>query len=1422
MNVTDFLKGLTSEQRHILFWYVSVPGVKSITALRELVGIDRGSVQDGNRYVDELCRGLSAYLKVCRDDGNGLARKTYALTRSLSVLDLRALGREAEMMGWWPEFPAVRRLCDASWVRAMLVEDKRWYDGQANKVYAVVQGMRQLLVGNGVLPSVVKGEEAALSLIRHYTNVLATTENILDVADQENMPTGFSVRLLELAFAEGRDIRCALPIVVENCVRHPRGVKADEVLEICALCVWTGQRTQIEQLHNMDWVDGGIISFLDGCLRLFDAGEVTKLIAAVRRLSDPTGDYKSYQHRIAWRLLTTAAAIRGKVGQKELAKIAEAGTGGCFWGGRNYSYPPAGNASFVMSCVCNAFSKISSRRYRPYAYSEDWRYDLLDGRVMREGQLAHAAGFYILHIYDQLQNFRLSETAVRPLIRAFETGARLCDAGYPTLAGVVAVSTTGLVDAMQTRQLAQKVDASSGIWLFPFQSPESNWRQTLDELTNALPKKGWRERKEASPSVVSSGYLVWGICLCPLAIAGRTDERTYRLENLVTGYCEGERRLIEAIETRVAASAKYAACRTADDNAIICELPYFRDSQKAADRRRFMELLLRVPHIAVARIARRYVYGPKDVDFDRIRLNRGDFTVRIETQDDGSLALSVPEWIVGFDGEYCIRNEGDGTYAYYEFTNAQKRLLEIFSRRGTNGLMLMPAEAESALRGWIENVAHVAKVVGAKGESVLARSQDLRRITADATPVVRLSFEGERLDVAVGTVSYEGADFGPPTDTAGESLARMDGEPVLLVRCAETQLPVFQEILTVLSHDDVESVAAFHWRVMTLAESLSVLMALKAMGDRIRIEWPSGSKVNVSELDDAAVDFSDFKTERNWFAVRGSFKLDSGRMMNIIAMLKVLDSSSNGFVRLSDGDYLKLSKSLQRRLVALKAAGVIHKDALEVTPAAVPMLAKAFDDETGGLPKALKESASRMATVFARTMPVPKNLKAKLRPYQKDGYAWLARHAECGFGSCLADDMGLGKTLQVIALLLSRSADGPSLVVAPASVCGNWKSELARFAPSLRVFMGWEFDHDEKNPFKWLKKSDVVVVSYGLIVSRGKAFASRTWNGIVLDEAQAIKNETSKRAHVVKGLVGAFRVAATGTPVENKLTELWSLFDFLNPGLLGPGTTFAQRLTFPDGTATEGLKNLVAPFVLRRLKANVLTDLPPKTEITLPIELGKDERTAYEACREYALASLKGNEENRISILAELTRLRRFCCHPSLVLPNFKDSAKLEALSKLLSDLKSAGHRALVFSQFTDYLAIVRRLLDEKGWSCCYLDGTTPIAERARAVAAFQAGEGDFFLISLKAGGTGLNLTSASYVVLLDPWWNPAVENQAADRVHRIGQRNPVTVYRLIAAKTVEERVLELHQEKLKIAEDVLDGTSKSKLTPEMLMRLFA
>ena len=292
-------------------------------------------------------------------------------------------------------------------------------------------------------------------------------------------------------------------------------------------------------------------------------------------------------------------------------------------------------------------------------------------------------------------------------------------------------------------------------------------------------------------------------------------------------------------------------------------------------------------------------------------------------------------------------------------------------------------------------------------------------------------------------------------------------------------------------------------------------------------------------------------------------------------------------------------------------------------------------------------------------------------------------------------------------------------------------------------------------------------------------------------------------------LKAKFRVVATGTPIENRLSELWSLFDFINPGMLGGEARFARELA-PHGLATPRLKRLVKPLILRRLKRDVLTDLPDKEEITVPVVLGDEERHAYEATRRNAVEKLEsGDPENKLAILAELTRLRRFCCHPSLVMPSMQASAKLEALAALLGDLKASGHRALIFSQFVDYLAIVRKMLETNGWTYQYLDGATSKTAREKAVEAFQGGTGDFFLISLKAGGMGLNLTAANYVILLDPWWNPAVENQATDRAHRIGQRLPVTVYRLIAQDTIEEKVVRLHEKKTALAEDVLaDGAS--------------
>ena len=312
-----------------------------------------------------------------------------------------------------------------------------------------------------------------------------------------------------------------------------------------------------------------------------------------------------------------------------------------------------------------------------------------------------------------------------------------------------------------------------------------------------------------------------------------------------------------------------------------------------------------------------------------------------------------------------------------------------------------------------------------------------------------------------------------------------------------------------------------------------------------------------------------------------------------------------------------------------------------------------------------------------------------------------------------------------------------------------------------------------------------------------------------------------QRAEAAKRLRASWRFAATGTPVENRLSDLWSLFDYLNPGLLGSLDEFRARFLDRDGRPLPSLRSLVRPLVLRRLKGEVLRDLPPKTEITLTVEPDERERAAYEALRENELASIHDDDKGaRMKILAALMRLRRFCCSPSLAVPGMGTGAKLEALEALLGDLRENGHRALVFSQFTDVLALVKPILERNGWGCEYLDGGTPQKERSRRVEAFQRGGAPFFLVSLKAGGTGLNLTSANYVVLLDPWWNPAVEDQAADRAHRIGQHNPVTVYRLVVRGTVEEKVVALHGEKRALADAILDGTSDAALSENDLMAL--
>ncbi|MDI6711212.1 MAG: SNF2-related protein [Bacillota bacterium] len=468
----------------------------------------------------------------------------------------------------------------------------------------------------------------------------------------------------------------------------------------------------------------------------------------------------------------------------------------------------------------------------------------------------------------------------------------------------------------------------------------------------------------------------------------------------------------------------------------------------------------------------------------------------------------------------------------------------------------------------------------------------------------------------------------------------------------------------------------------------------------------------------------------------------------------------------------------------------------------------------------------------------PAGLRATLRPYQRHGYNWLRFLRDYGLHGILADDMGLGKTLQVLAVLLAEKerGAGTSLVVVPTSLVFNWLDEAGRFAPGLRVLP--LVGTGRKERFQDMPAHDVVLTTYALLPRDGEALAAHAFNYVVLDEAQRIKNPASQTARAACALKARHRLALTGTPLENSLDELWSIFHFLMPGFLGSREQFAARYARPiqearNREALERLRKRIHPFVLRRTKQEAVPELPPRNETVLTCELAPAQRRLYrdvlQVCRDRVMATVeeKGIAASHITILDALLKLRQICCHPQLLkAPGNKahSSAKLDLFREMLDGILAAGNRVLVFSQFVEMLAILRRELDRMGVPYAYLDGRTPARERERQVKAFQKGNGaPVFLISLRAGGTGLNLTAASYVIHYDPWWNPAVETQATDRAHRIGQDKNVFCYKLITRGTVEEKILELQRHKQTLAANLLAGDPAmgKHLTREDLEELF-
>jgi len=485
-----------------------------------------------------------------------------------------------------------------------------------------------------------------------------------------------------------------------------------------------------------------------------------------------------------------------------------------------------------------------------------------------------------------------------------------------------------------------------------------------------------------------------------------------------------------------------------------------------------------------------------------------------------------------------------------------------------------------------------------------------------------------------------------------------------------------------------------------------------------------------------------------------------------------------------------------------------------------PLAAELFESVQEQLPTGLEQLASRLRDEGSiPQLPAPQGLLAELRPYQLRGWSWLRFLGEHSMGAVLADDMGLGKTVQTLAALVADREAGPALVVAPTSVLRNWESEARRFAPDLRLAVLHGPKRQEQLEQLRRGELDVLITSYAILLRDIEALSAISFYTVVIDEAQAIKNADSKTSRAARRLRAHHRIALTGTPIENRLSELWSLMEFLNPGLFGSRKGFTERLAGPASRGNQqallAIRTRIRPFIMRRLKEDVAADLPARSESLVHCQLSEAQRAGYEAVRHAAIKGLqeplpeagKSMGARRMQVLAALTRLRQAACHPGMLPGGSPDaeSGKLNRLMELLPRLVESGHKALVFSQWTSLLDLVEPRLTTAGLEFVRLDGST--RDRAAVIEHFQTEGGPaIFLISLKAGGTGLNLTAADHVFHLDPWWNPAVEQQATDRAHRIGQTRPVFSWKLVSEGTVEERIVALQERKRALADSILGG----------------
>lgn len=816
----------------------------------------------------------------------------------------------------------------------------------------------------------------------------------------------------------------------------------------------------------------------------------------------------------------------------------------------------------------------------------------------------------------------------------------------------------------------------------------------------------------------------------------------------------------------------------------------------------------------------------EDAPTTRVEVVKGEPELLVKKGKDEHLTLQLsPE--IKDNKDVLTLKESPTRLKVIDITPEHRRIAEVL---GLQNRLDVPAAAKERVLAAINAVSTIVTVHSDIGGGVATEE-----VPSDPKPHVHLLPASTGLKVAVLARPFaQGGPYYRP-GTGGETvIAEVDGKRLQTTRNLREEKKLANAVIAACPTFSQQEKQDHEWLIDDPEACLELLLELHALGDRVVIEHPEGEKFRVTHQATLQDFRLNIKRQNDWFATEGELKVSDDLVLDMQQLMQLLEQSPGRFIPLADGQFLALTQEFRKRLDELRTFSERSGKGVRLHPLAA-LAVEDWMEDVGDLKadKHWKAHMQRLKDIQNFEPQLPSTLQADLRDYQIDGFRWLARLAHWGVGACLADDMGLGKTLQALAVILTRAPNGATLIIAPTSVCMNWMSEAQRFAPTLNAIQFGAGDRqkvlDQLQPF------DLLVCSYGLLQQEEVAemLSKVQWQTIVLDEAQSIKNFATKRSQAAMNLQGGFKLLTTGTPIENHLGELWNLFRFINPGLLGSLESFNQRFANPierysDRQARHQLKKLIQPFILRRTKSQVLEELPSRTEILLEVELSREELAFYEALRREAIAKLSESDATagtkHLQVLAEIMRLRRACCNPQLVKPELAlPSAKLQLFGEVLAELLENKHKALVFSQFVDHLHLIQDYLDTHKISYQYLDGSTPMAERKKRVNAFQAGEGDVFLISLKAGGTGLNLTAADYVIHMDPWWNPAVEDQASDRAHRIGQQRPVTIYRLVAKNTIEEKIVDLHQHKRDLADSLLEGTEMSgKVSTDELLRLIA